>query len=579
MRDHYKEIVEYTENYLQWIIRYQNMDEMSPAYGAFIHPEEGYEEPGKWGSGICLNILVSLYYNQDSKYGNNNDLLIRSIAATKHILKNQNEDGTVNQKTSNFHCTPAAAFTINTLIPAYEIILRYGKKTDEEVVLETLLRTFINRAGKALLNGGFHTPNHRWVISSALAKLYTLSQEEAYLIMAKRYLQEGIDINEDGGYTEKSVGGYDAVVDEALLQIALSLEKPELLSYIEQNLKMLISYFQPDGSIFTGQSHRQDRGNKVFPEKYYGIYLQASYFMKNPIFAYIADDIFKSHLKRSLQYGPERNDLPIYMLQEELKEYEPECISYEKNYEHWMKETGLVRIRRGDYVITLLEDNPNFFHLDTQNLSMVMRLNASFFARGQFIAQSLEAIKDGYRLKFSVEYGYIKPFKEKPSTSKWEKMEHGDWADIKRFNTVGLYPMWDEIDHGNRDTCNVQNLKFQIDVQEKNEGISVQIQSEGQETVLCVLECIFGAGGVLENDAFAIRGEKGTNIIVKKGICRYIKGIEEINIGPGFGKHLETKTRGAFEKGNNGVTVFYTDETPMKRKVNIKIKGVNGGKL
>ena len=49
-----------------------------------------------------------------------------------------------------------------------------------------------------MLKGGFHTPNHRWVLSAALSLSLELFPDMDGLEVVEQYLAETIDINADG---------------------------------------------------------------------------------------------------------------------------------------------------------------------------------------------------------------------------------------------------------------------------------------------------------------------------------------------------------------------------------------------
>ena len=42
---------------------------------------------------------------------------------------------------------------------------------------------------------------------------------------------------------------------------------------VVRNLTMMLTYIEPDDSIFTNNSTRQDRGRKIYPKDYYFEYL------------------------------------------------------------------------------------------------------------------------------------------------------------------------------------------------------------------------------------------------------------------------------------------------------------------
>ena len=80
-----------------------------------------------------------------------------------------------------------------------------------------------------MMDGGFHTPNHRWVIASALAQAARFSPDQDVRRTVNAYLTEGVDLDAEGFFIERSVGVYDAVNTRSLLLIAENYGWPAAL--------------------------------------------------------------------------------------------------------------------------------------------------------------------------------------------------------------------------------------------------------------------------------------------------------------------------------------------------------------
>ena len=68
---------------------------------------------------------------------------------------------------------------------------------------------------------------------------------------AGQYLAEGIDGDEYGEYAERSTGNYNAVVNNAMMAMFEATGDEEFLGYVRRNLDMMLTYIDPDDTIFT----------------------------------------------------------------------------------------------------------------------------------------------------------------------------------------------------------------------------------------------------------------------------------------------------------------------------------------
>ena len=83
--------------------------------------------------------------------------------------------------------------------------------------------------------------------------------------MSRAILAEGIDINADGEFTERSTGIYNAVCNRSLRFMADHLDRPDLLDHVRKNLDLMTHLFHDDGTVVTSISNRQDRGSASCP--------------------------------------------------------------------------------------------------------------------------------------------------------------------------------------------------------------------------------------------------------------------------------------------------------------------------
>jgi len=558
----YQKILIASEKAYAELARFQCLDQKSLDYGGYIDPKTGYCEPAKWGSAMGVSLGCALYCCPESKYFQDSEVLKRAKLFFTHTKAGQHEDGTWDLRSSNYHDATASAFTIVQLLDSYQLLCIQNCQED----FANDILCVCKKAGQALLYGGFHTPNHRWVIASALSMLYQETQEEAYKQVAELYLKEGIDCHADGSYTEKSVGNYDAVVDQALITIAQTLDRPQYLQLVLRNLSMVAYMVQPDGYLCTNHSFRQDRGARIKPMKYYLVYRDMARKTRDPLCQYMAEKIANECLDELNTEGPSYDFLTPLLLDAELRE---DCLSLNSPLVqgvHAFLDMGMIRVLKNGVAITLLRDNAQFLHIQKGSLSVYFRLYASFFSRGQFKAQRIEETDELIILRMRVKYGYIRPFEHAVETSNWSEMPHGTWANIEAFNTKGLYPKWEEIDFGQRKAIGERFLDFTISL-DRNRllrgEISMHLQVQGTDRVPLNLECVFDLGGDLSSDSCIQKNMNSGSIIARKGEWTYTKGCTSFTLGPCFSTHTETQLRGQADADSQGFAVFCTAETPL----------------
>lgn len=96
----------------QSFCRQQNLHPDSRDYGALFLDTKGYAEP----STDCSFVgLLALYYHPDAREYGKKALLERSVRMMEHLLANQNADGTLDLRETNFHDATSAAFTVRSL--------------------------------------------------------------------------------------------------------------------------------------------------------------------------------------------------------------------------------------------------------------------------------------------------------------------------------------------------------------------------------------------------------------------------------------------------------------------------------
>ncbi|MEW1960519.1 hypothetical protein [Kineococcus sp. NPDC059986] len=163
---------------------------------------------------------------------------------------------------TNLASPPDTAFTVN------DLCLTAGLAGREPALAEVAagLRAVAERTLPPLLVGGVHTPNHRWELSSALARLGALlGTPEVVRGRVEEWLAEGVDLQADGMYSERSPLYAGAVSSPSLLVLADLLDRPDLLDPVRRNLEAFLPLLDEDGDLESVHSRRQDQHTAGHP--------------------------------------------------------------------------------------------------------------------------------------------------------------------------------------------------------------------------------------------------------------------------------------------------------------------------
>jgi hypothetical protein len=158
----------------------------------------------------------------------------------------------------NVDSPPDSAFSVNDLADALWLLRRDPPGAGDHELAD-LLGDLLTAVTPALARGGVHTPNHRWEISAALARLHRLAPDRALAERVGQWLAEGVDIDDDGLYSERSANYAAYVSNPSLLAISDVFDRPDLIDAVERNLDATLDLLLPDGSVETVLSRRQDQ--------------------------------------------------------------------------------------------------------------------------------------------------------------------------------------------------------------------------------------------------------------------------------------------------------------------------------
>jgi len=515
-------IVDRNDDAVSKLMRAQITDVQSRWAGSV--PDEYLMHSAGSAGGLIETLAASLACPQ-SKFHGDASLLERIRLAARFLERSQSPEGNIDLLSTNFNSPPDTGFVAHNVAAAAAIGRIYG--IDE---LVHTLRPFLVNAGGGLAAGGIHTPNHRWVVSSALAQINDVFPDAAYTRRIGQWLAEGIDIDADGQFIERSTVTYNAITDRAFCVLAAKLKRPELLAPVRRNLDAMLYLLHPDGEVVTEVSRRQDQyvrgtmANYWFPLIYLAIHDR---------------DARACSALRSIAPGVAK--LSTLLEYPELAGRLPEPSPIPDDYERTFPLAGLARIRRGPRDATMvLKDNSRFLSLrNGAAVVEAVRFATSFFGKGQFVPMSF-AKEHGYLFGQQLEAPYYQPVPH-PVT-------YRNWAEVR----------------ATRAQTQVCRLEQSATIAELKNGFELRVESRGTNGVPLAVEIAFREGGKLEGCRPAPHAESAWLLERDYGVYRV--GSDAIRFGPGAAPHLLTQLRGA-EPKLSGPCVYITGYTPFDHAI------------
>lgn len=557
MLNHFKIIKERYENSIYGYIDRIDLDSNSASYGT---------TPDRWNPmyearsfAHAAYVLIIGYYLKGTKCYRDQKLLELASASLDGMNRYIYSDGSIDLRETNFHDPANCAFVVRDLIgPAAEVMMKLNEHTELEESVFSKLADIIKRLGKAMETLGFHTPNHRWVISSALAYVYKITKDENALEIMRKFFWEGIDCDEYGEYTERSTGTYNKICDMSFLQLTQVTGDKKYLEYAVRNMKLMRSFYEPDNTICTLNSMRQDRGKSPSIAMYYGVYLPLAIYTEDPEFAYYADRIFKNTLlEEDKTDNPRRGLDPLgaywFIMNEDWEKKMEEIPAYlpERDLDIYLPKSGTARVLDGGRSLTVLRTtSPDFLKFQFGTHSVCARAGGSFFGfpHAQFRPKTMEKTENGFRLISHEEAGYRSQLETPPETSEWRMM-----------------------DHSKRHIINIQHFDTTVDITPTKKGFAIDMEYSGSENIPTKLELLLDPDCKVELDQIEFVARPDDYIYLKNGsaIIRYRDG-KVLKIDGGAYAHFYAENMRGTEPVPHGVlTLALTGSTPGKIHIEV----------
>ncbi|MGO4106893.1 hypothetical protein [Paenibacillus sp. YAF4_2] len=578
----YEKLVAVNDGWVKRGTDNQIMDSQSRFYGGVADPDSGIAWPTHTGTLAVMAIWGCALVNTDSRYYHDESLLYRLELSAAFIVRHQHADGTVSPGWTNMHSPPDTAFAVVGLAQLYELLEKH-----EWAALETArmnIRRFLEQSVPALLTGGCHTPNHRWVLTAALGFLHRLTGNKDLIARADAWLAEGIDCTEDGEWTERSNGIYNGVSDVMLYHTAELLGHPELLEPVRRNLRMMAYLIHPDGEVVTDYSGRQDFGHK---------YDMSGYLLVSSLMA----EHDKDHLFAALvRLGAEALDHPGaipnnallgFLLHPKLRDSKvepcslPDCYRIvingqfnRKDYLSQMESAGhggqiyhsrlhtefgapVARQREGKTSVTVMTETNSFFALRHGEAKLLGVQVSSTFEPGFIKMNDLEQLGNGYLLSGTEAKGYYGPIAR-------ERLPESAGAQVSP---------WYLLPHQLREVTHLQQHQVQIELTEAEDGWKLRVKCDKPDVLMTQISFIFGKDGQFSGGERA-PAETGTEFW-QDGTVRFSAGDDWIELDGGAQEHGMKSIRGA-SYPSDCQTLVVNVLTPYDRTFNIRLSPAGG---
>jgi hypothetical protein len=493
------------------------------------------------------------------------ETLLAKVEAAQH------DDGTFSA--GNRHSPPDTAFLIGDMAVA-AAGLRADRRPESQA-FAARLTAMMRKAGPALATGGIHTPNHRWELCAALARIDQVAPDPAYRARIDQWLAEGVDVDADGFHSERSAIYASEVSNPSLLALARLPGLARLRDLVRRNLDTTIALAEPfGGEVETVQARRQDQDQRRQTlHAYYLQFRELALLDGDRRFAGVARWIERNDNGRLADVLADFIDTPE--LARPLPAQAPPFLDLGRQF----KTVGLVRQRRGPITASLyagsdwyadgapsafyntigsgLATNPTLMRLWKGGLVVdAVRLIPDFFNMGHFRPSEIAMEPDGaVRMGGELAVPYYQPM---PADRR-----RPDGAYVLSPSIDGRFTS--ALDFSHR-PATFHRLGVRILVRPEPDGYGLLFESTGEEMVDMTLELTLRDGGILEGARPLADG--GFHLV--EGQASYRLGDERLLIGPGNGEGVvkvssgETYSWAGGRLQLPGQRLYVTGRTPLR---------------
>lgn len=505
----------------------QRWSPSDPAHGALISPAFDLPDSGAGGTPNMLAAFLLLWATQEKcDFGAQPFLrgqIARMEAAADSLLRAQRPSGCIDLLGCNFDSAPDTGFSVIPMALGYQHLAAAGFPEELEL-LRVKLEAFFRKAAQGLIDGGVHTPNHRWVLTSALLVIERLFSDINARPTAEAYLAETIDINREGFFIERSAGVYDAVCDRSLFLIDACLNHPVAREAALRNLRLNLSMLSADGTIETGLSHRQDFGVRCRPSSLAACYLRAYSLTGDTAFLSAARSIYANTKSSPPQLQAAVSS--VWLAHEFMLGVTEPATPVGEN-EHLLKGTlhlpdaGYWRVGTAAFTAASFRAREHSLSFRTGEAELAsLQIAQSYLGHGQFVGNEMRLDSGGLTLRYHGQRagwpkpGYLRPLGNAMAIDEWG-------ATTAQRETVAMPPPGAELQIKVED----QGLALEFIPDEIATGVPGQIALD------------FAPGGIWECDGVRLKPQPGQVLFLTKGFGRMSYGTDTIEVGPGHYGH------------------------------------------
>ena len=522
----------------------QLLDRDHPDYGALVSPDWGIADPSHGGTTpvVAGCVLLAL--------AGRPEFVPHATLAADYLLRAQRPSGLIDLRNCNYDSSPDTGFAVQLLCAALALgRARTGQDAEFDALLARI-EQFVRRAVPGMLTGGFHTPNHRWVIASALAQAGALCPDLPVGPTITAYLAEGFDLDDEGMYLERSAGVYDAVCDRSLLLLADCWDAPGAREAARANLRLNLHLLHADGTAETGLSRRQDYDQRVVPASLVASYLHSAAYDPDPVSVRAAQWLWS-------RATPGLGDT-VWTAVSLLRDGEPapSAATLPDDFACLYPHNGLWRVRRGALSVSCFRDSVRLLalHYGQAELSSVS-IAQSYFGCGQFIADTLTVADGATTLRSDGQRRSRRPGYDQPLG---RPVPPEQWAERL----------------AERENRPAPPATSTLTIGEASGGLALRYQTlAGLDRVTTQIAFDFPPGGAWETGDTAVIPQAGQVLFLKQGygVMRY--GNDAIRIGPGADAHRMWQMRDA-DPPRDRARVLLTFTTPIDHT--FSITGLHG---